>query len=229
MFVICICICNINVAYMCTNMNTCNIYNCNIRVFIFEAVWYYAGTTHAPSLLCRDNTRTIPTMQGQHTHHHTHPFHNHEHACLYDLYMCMWVCVVKLYACARTCMHTCVCVSVCVCVCVCVCVSSYLTFYITSHMSGTHTYKNNTHTHAHTHTLCDAGAKHVVPRTFLTDKFWYKKLRACCLCGLLKTPDMYFLYFFPHDTFLRPELCRLLRLRSYMFFLLSLSLSVLFV
>lgn len=34
-------------------------------------------------------------------------------------------------------------------------------------------------------------AKHVVPREFLTDKFWQKKLRACCLCGLLKTEAMW--------------------------------------
>jgi hypothetical protein len=34
-------------------------------------------------------------------------------------------------------------------------------------------------------------AKHVVPRNFLTEKFWYKKLRACCLCGLLKTQEMW--------------------------------------
>ena len=38
--------------------------------------------------------------------------------------------------------------------------------------------------------ITHAGAKHVVPRTFLTDKLWYKKLRACCLCGLLKTAEM---------------------------------------
>ena len=37
-------------------------------------------------------------------------------------------------------------------------------------------------------------AKHVVPRSFLTDKSWHKKLRACCICGLLKTQDMWLEY-----------------------------------
>ena len=30
----------------------------------------------------------------------------------------------------------------------------------------------------------------VRPVCFLADKFWAKKLRACCLCGLLKTEEM---------------------------------------
>ena len=49
-------------------------------------------------------------------------------------------------------------------------------------------------------------AKHVVPRNFLTEKFWYKKLRACCLCGLLKTQPMWL-----EVTLASPRTCLLVR------------------
>ena len=37
-------------------------------------------------------------------------------------------------------------------------------------------------------------AQHVVPREVLTDKNCQRKLRACCLCGLLKTAEMWLEY-----------------------------------